>query len=73
MTANEHRENYLKALNTLLSLIEGANRSISVAEKYNSSLEIKQYRHLRKDYLQQLSDMMERMPDSMKLEVIEHI
>ncbi len=72
MNADEYRENYLKALNTLLSLIEGANRSISMAEKYNSSLEIRQYQHLRKDYLQQLTEMMEKMPDSMKLEVIEH-
>ena len=73
MKANEHRENYLRALNRLLALIEGANRSIAVAEKYNSPLEIKQYRHLRKDYLQQLSEMMEQMPESMKLEVIENV
>lgn len=73
MNTSEYRENYLKALNRLLSLIEGTNRSISIAEKYNSPLEVKQYRHLRKDYLQQLAEMMEQMPDSMKLEVIEHV
>lgn len=73
MNGSEYRESYIKALNTLLSLIEGANRSIAVAEKYNSPLEVRQYQHLRKDYLKQLSEMMERIPDSMKLEVIEHV
>ena len=59
--------NYQKAVNRLFILIEDVNKQIDRAEQYKDAMAERQYRHLRADYLKQLTDLLDQRPAGVKL------
>lgn len=72
MMDNELTTNYMAAVNHLLKLIEGTNRAIIRSKQDDDTLEIRQYKHLRADYLKQLADLMDQSPEPIRLELVAH-
>ena len=70
---NNSRQLFLKALSDQLASIAVVNKAIAQEKKSGTDLGVRQYEHLRKEYLQQLAELMEQMPDSMTLDVVEHV
>lgn len=73
MNDQEAKAHFLQAISEQLESIAVVNRQILRHRQASSDLELRQYQHLRKEYLEQLAELMERLPDSMRLDVVEHI
>ena len=54
---NEHKIR-VNAIARLLELIEGVNQDLESSRSIDNTLLIKQYEHLKKDYTQQLLDLL---------------
>lgn len=54
----EIRRNRLNAALRLLELIDGTNRSIEISKRMNSPSMVKQYKHLKKRYTEQLQELL---------------
>ncbi len=67
MTQHGIATNYQKAINRLFKLIEDVNEQIDRAQQHKDALAERQYRHLRADYLKQLSDLLDQPPTGVKL------
>ncbi len=72
MKEDDLAQNYIAAMNHLLQLIDGTNQAIVRSKRDDDSLSVRQYQHLRADYLNQLADLMNRSPDAIRLELIAH-
>lgn len=69
----DQKQLFLSALSDQLASIAVINRTIAQEREHGTDLGVRQYQHLRKEYLQQLGELMEQMPASMKLDVVEHV
>ena len=54
-----NRKKYMQVVR-LMALIEGVNKSIQLSTKMGSSLEVKQYQHLKKKYTTDLINLLKR-------------
>lgn len=60
MNASENKHKIkVNAIARLLELIEGVNQDLESSRSIDNSLLVKQYEHLKKDYTQQLLDLLE--------------
>ena len=57
----EKSENLVNAISHLVRLIADVNTDIQIALQRNASLELRQYRHLKKDYTHQLNGLLEEL------------
>ena len=72
MKEQEIAENYIRAFEYLLSLITDTDSAIDRAIQLNDSLGIRQYKHLKKDYVQQLAELIGCAPKSVSLQAVSH-
>ena len=70
MNEQERAAAYINAFEQLLSLIDDADNAIDRADRNQDKLGVKQYDHLKKDYVQQLADLISRAPDSVKVQAV---
>lgn len=60
MNASENKHKIkVNAIAMLLELIEGVNEDLESSRSIDNKLLVKQYEHLKKDYTQQLLDLLE--------------
>ncbi len=60
MNASENKHKIkVNAITRLLELIEGVNQDLERSRSIENTLLVKQYEHLKKDYTQQLLDLLE--------------
>ncbi len=55
---SELKKNKLNAAIRLLELIDGTNKSIEISRTMNSPLMVRQYKHLKKQYTDQLQELL---------------
>lgn len=72
MKEQEIAENYIRAFEHLLSLITDTDSAIDRATQSNDSFGIRQYEHLKKDYVQQLAELISYAPKSVSLQAVSH-
>lgn len=72
MNEQEVTTNYIRAFEHLLTLISDVDNAIDRARQIKDSFGIRQYEHLKKDYVQQLADLISRTPKSVHLQAIAH-
>lgn len=70
MNEQERAAAYINAFEQLLSLFDDADNAIDQADRNQDKLGVKQYDHLKKDYVQQLADLISRAPDSVKVQAV---
>ena len=72
MNEQELTQNYVNAFNHLMVLIRDAEDALDRAQHTNDSLAIRQYGHLKKNYVQQLAELIGRRPKSVMLQAVTH-
>ena len=64
--------NYIRAFEHLVGLLTDAEAAILLADADQDQLGLKQYRHLKQDYVHQLADLISRAPHSVRLQAVPH-
>ena len=64
--------NYIQAFENLVFLIEDTDAAIRLAADDQDQLGVNQYRHLKKDYVYQLAELIGRAPQSVRLQAVTH-
>ncbi|GAB4011337.1 hypothetical protein GCM10028808_24550 [Spirosoma migulaei] len=72
MNEQELTQNYMKAFDHLLRLISDADDAIERSQQVSDSLSVRQYEHLKKDYIQQLADLISRAPKTVTVQAVMH-
>ncbi|WP_460969564.1 hypothetical protein [Spirosoma migulaei] len=62
----------MKAFDHLLRLISDADDAIERSQQVSDSLSVRQYEHLKKDYIQQLADLISRAPKTVTVQAVMH-
>jgi hypothetical protein len=57
----EKNENLIEAITHLVRLIADVNTDIEIAQQRKDNLGLRQYQHLKKDYTNQLNDLLRRL------------
>jgi hypothetical protein len=65
-------QNYVKAFDHLVQLVRDVEAAIERAELDGDRLGAKQYQHLKKEYVQQLAELISRTPQSVDLQAVAH-
>ncbi|QMW03515.1 hypothetical protein [Spirosoma foliorum] len=72
MNEQELTQNYMKAFEHLLRLMSDVDNAIDRSRQSNDSLGVRQYEHLKKDYVQQLADLISKAPKSVTVQAVIH-
>ncbi|GAB4051665.1 hypothetical protein [Spirosoma litoris] len=72
MNEQELTQNYMKAFEHLLRLMSDVDNAIDRSRQSNDSLGVRQYEHLKKDYVQQLADLISKAPKSVTVQAVMH-
>ncbi len=72
MNDNEMTTNYIRAFEQLTGLIADVDLAISRAADDQDRLGMKQYKHLKTAYVQQLAELISRAPQSVNVRAIAH-
>lgn len=68
----ELTQSYMKAFDHLLQLISDVDDAIDRSQRAEDSLGVRQYEHLKKEYIQQLADLISKAPKSITVQAVAH-
>jgi uncharacterized protein Yka (UPF0111/DUF47 family) len=72
MNEQELTQNYMKAFDHLLQLISDVDDALDRLQRVEDSLGARQYEQLRKEYIQQLADLISKAPKSITVQAVAH-
>ena len=72
MNELELNQNYVKAFDHLLQLISDTDEAISRSQRTDDKLGVRQYEYLKKDYVQQLAELISKTPKSITVQAVMH-
>lgn len=72
MNEQDLTQNYVKAFDHLVQLINDVDDAIDRSQRLQDSLGVRQYEHLKKDYVHQLAELISRAPKSVTVQAVLH-
>lgn len=72
MNEQELIKNYVRAFDHLVTLIHDVDDALDRSKRASDDLGVRQYEHLKKDYVQQLADLIGKAPKAVTVQAVTH-
>ena len=64
--------NYIRAFTQLVDLVRDTDTAIQRAQQDHDQLGVRQYQHLKRDYVHQLAELISQAPQSIQVQAVPH-